>query len=52
MVSANMIKGNNERLGGLANLYTIYDGFDKYNQKLNQNVRRYKPNEKVRDFFK
>ena len=48
-----VIKGNNERLGGLAmgNLYTIYDGFDKYNQKLNQNVRRYKANEKVRDFF-
>ena len=48
-----VIKGNNKRLGGLAmgNLYTIYDGFDNYNQKLNQNVRRYKPNEKVRDFY-
>lgn len=49
-----VIKRTIEKFGGLAigNRYTVYDGFNSYNKKLNQNVKRYDFDKKVNDLFK
>ena len=49
-----VIKRTIENYGGLAigNLLTIYDGFDSFNEKLNQEVRRYDFDKNVNELFK
>jgi len=49
-----VIKRTIEKFGGLpiGNRYTMYDGFDSFNKKLNQNVKRYDSDKKVKDLFK
>ena len=48
-----IIKRTIEKFGGLpiGNRYTIYDGFNSFNKKLNQNVNRYDSDKRVNDLF-